>query len=239
VVGLVSNEQKLSISDVRFNQSTAAPVVTQKIGCTKQQVRVDNEIGARPAHAFRMKQGDGALSSVIGPRGFQGGFKPYENITAIRIGIFDNTERLILAKGKQAAIAWTHDQAVQIILNRKNAMEVTKDRQAEAIYTVSEPNGEPKLRIIKIASTPDALPGEDVWFTIRFDNVGTQTIGNVTIVDSLNTRLEFVEGSAQCSRNATFSTQPNEGNSLVIRCELADSLEPSRGGLIRFRCKVR
>jgi len=239
VVGLVANEQKERLSDVYLNASLATPTLTQKIGATKQQVQAGNEISARPAQAFRMKQGDGAFSSVIGPRGFQNAYQAYENIAIIRDGVYKNAEKLILARSAQAAVAWTQGQAVQVILDLKGAMVAVQNEQAESVYMATVPPGNPKLRIIKLASTPDALPGEEVWFTIRFDNVGNQTIGNVTIIDSLSTRLEYVEGSAQCSREAKFSTQPNEGDSLVIRCELADPLESGRGGLLRFCCKVR
>ena len=223
----------------QLNTSLAAPTVIQKMGAAKQQVQLDDEISARPAHAFRMKQGDGALSSELGPRGFQNAFKPYENISIIRNGIYVNSERMMLARSHQAAVAWSHDQAVQMILDLKGAMAAVKDEQAGTVFTVTEPPGNPKLRIVKLASTPYALPGEEVWFTLRFDNVGNQTIGNVTIIDSLTTRLEYVEGSAQCSREAKFSTQPNEGESLVVRCELAKPLEAGSGGVIRFCCRVR
>ncbi|MGD0654848.1 MAG: DUF11 domain-containing protein [Thermoguttaceae bacterium] len=239
VVGLVANEQRNRLSDVYLNTSLAAPTVIQKIGAAKQQIQPGNEIGARPAQAFRMKQGDGALSSVIGPRGFQNAYKPYENLTVIRQGVYKNAERPLLARGHQSAVVWSHVQSVQVILDLKGAMAAVQDEQAESIFTVALPPGNPKLRIIKLASTPYALPGEEVWFTLRFDNVGNQTIGNVTIIDSLSTRLEYVEGSAQCSREAKFSTQPNEGDSLVVRCELANPLEVGRGGIIRFCCKVR
>ena len=108
-----------------------------------------------------------------------------------------------------------------------------------SVYTVSEPPGNPKLRVVKVASTPFAQPGEEVDFTIRFDNVGNQPIGNVTILDSLNTRLEYVADSAQCSVDAKFSTQPNEGDSVVVRCEVTNPLEAGKGGILRFRCRVR
>ncbi len=202
VVGLVLNEQRDRLSDVYLNASLAAPTVIQKIGAAKQQVQLGDEISARPAHAFRMKQGDGALSSVIGPRGFQNAFKPYENILVIRQGIYENAERPLLARSHQAAVAWSHEQAVQVILDLRGAMAAVKDEQVETVFTAAVPPGNPKLRIIKLASTPYALPGEEVWFTLRFDNVGNQTIGNVTIIDSLSTRLEYVEGTAQCSREA-------------------------------------
>ena len=144
-----------------------------------------------------------------------------------------------LARGARAAIAWTHNQAVQVILDRKGAMAAVQNEQTESIFVATVPPGKPKLRIIKVASTPYAQPGEEVWFTIRFDNVGNQTIGNVTIIDSLSPRLQYQEGSAQCSRQAEFSTKPNEGDSLAVRCEISESLAPGKGGVLRFCCKVR
>ena len=84
-----------------------------------------------------------------------------------------------------------------------------------------------------------AEPGDEVSFTVRFDNVGNQPIGSVQIVDSLTTRLEYVPGSAQCSLAARFSTQPNEGDSLIVRCVLSEPLPPGKGGVFRFRCIVR
>ena len=110
--------------------------------------------------------------------------------------------------------------------------------EAESLHVYSLA-GKPRLRVCKIASRHEARPGEDVEFTIRFDNVGDQVIGNVTVIDNLTTRLEYVPDSAQCSLKAQFSTQPNEGGSLVIRCEITDPLKPGTGGVIRFRCRVR
>jgi uncharacterized repeat protein (TIGR01451 family) len=92
---------------------------------------------------------------------------------------------------------------------------------------------------VKVASQKDALPGEEVEFTIRFDNIGTQPVGNVTIVDNLTIRLEYVPDSAQCSVEAAFFTQDNQSDSLVLRWELAEPLQPGQGGIIRFKCQVR
>jgi uncharacterized repeat protein (TIGR01451 family) len=93
--------------------------------------------------------------------------------------------------------------------------------------------------VIKVASTNVALPGEIVDFTIRFDNIGDQKIGNVTLIDNLTTRLEYVEGTAQASRKAEFFTEVNEQDSLVLRWEFAEPLGPGEGGLVRFHCRVR
>jgi uncharacterized repeat protein (TIGR01451 family) len=239
IVGLVANEQRAKLSDVYLTASLAKPTLTQKVGAAKQQVQTGSEVSARPAQAFRMRQGDGALSSVIGPYGFQDAFKPYENLAIIRQGAYENAEKALLARGIQAAIAWQHTQAVQVILDKKGAMALAQNQQSDTIFVATVPPGKPKLRIVKVASTPYAQPGDLVWFTIRFDNVGNQKIGNVTIIDSLSPRLEYLEGSAQCSRAAQFSTKPNAADSLVVRCEITDPLEPGQGGLVRFCCKVR
>ena len=50
-----------------------------------------------------------------------------------------------------------------------------------------------------------AQPGEEVEFTLRFDNVGDRVIGNVTIIDSLTTRLEYVDGTPEVARSRPSS----------------------------------
>ena len=118
-------------------------------------------------------------------------------------------------------------------------MGATANQTSPSVYTVAPPPGDPKLRVVKVASTQFAEPGDEVAFTIRFDNIGNQTIGNVTIIDNLSPRLEYVADSAQCSLAAEFFTEPNDGDSLVVRCEVSDPLEPGAGGVVRFRCRVR
>jgi len=92
---------------------------------------------------------------------------------------------------------------------------------------------------VKLASTGHALPGEEVTFTLRFDNIGDQVIGNVTIVDNLTTRLEYVPDSARSSVEAKFSTEANDVGSLVLRWEIKAPVEPGAGGVLTFCCKVR
>ncbi len=239
VVGLMANEERQCIGGVHMPTKLNAPTTLQVVADAKQNVQAGDEIGARPPVALRSKQGKDVMSTAIGPRAFQDAFKPYENLAIIRQGVFEAAEMPFLARGANAAIAWSHTQAVQIILDRKGAMAEVKYDHSQSVYTVTAPPGNPRLRVVKVASTPFAQPGDEVDFTVRFDNIGNQPIGNVTIIDSLNTRLEYVAGSAQCSVEAQFFTQPNEGGSAVVRCEVADPLEPGHGGVLRFRCRVR
>jgi uncharacterized repeat protein (TIGR01451 family) len=167
-----------------------------------------------------------------------GGLAMYENLRVIRQGIFEESEKARLMQAIDAAIVWSHDQAVQVVLDGRQAVSVTSDQKAQVTYRVDEPE-HPCLRIIKIASTKAAKPGDIVEFTIRFDNLGDQTIKRVVLMDSLTTRLEYVAGTSKSSRAADFSTEENEGDSLVLRWEFVDPLPVGQGGLVRFHCRVR
>jgi uncharacterized repeat protein (TIGR01451 family) len=239
VVGASENDQMLATTGVHLPVRLVGSTDIAMTGSTKQNLQTVRQIGERSASVVRTHQGDGAVSTAIGPAGFDNGFKPYENLAVIRTGTFEATERAWLARGATAAITWIGDQAIQVILDRRAAGAVVSDQKTDTLYSVDEPPANPRLRVIKVASTPFAEVGDTVDFTIRFDNVGNQVIGNVVVLDSLTTRLEYVPNSAQCSLPAGFSTGQNEGGSLVLRWEIAQPLEPGKGGVLRFTCRVR
>jgi uncharacterized repeat protein (TIGR01451 family) len=181
----------------------------------------------------------GPFSSVVRLDAVQDALAPYENFNVMRAGIVQQNEKPYLAKSIQAAIAWTDNQSVEVLVDQQSANEVVRDSSAEAVYTYEDLPGCPMLRVIKVASTQAAAPGDSVDFTIRFDNLGTDPVGNVTIIDSLTTRLEYVPGSAQSSVTADFSTAANNAGSLVLRWEVTNPLRPGEGGVVRFRAQVR
>ena len=129
-------------------------------------------------------------------------------------------------------------QAAQVLFGVKQAHAEVGVKQAGIIYQSDGPEN-PKLRLIKLASRGDAALGEEVEFTLRYDNVGDQVIGNVTIVDNLSTRLEYVPETAKSSVDADFVTQSNDEGSLILRWEIKDEVKPGEGGILQFRVKVR
>jgi len=219
------------VRPTRFEDRAFAATSTQPL----QPV---GQAGLDAASTYRGRQQGGGLDNVEMLAGFQRGFMPYENFQLIREGIFEQAEKARLAVQIQNAVSWSKDQQVQVMLSGEKAISVALDVSAGTVYRIEEKQGH-KLRLIKIASTDTAKPGETVDFTLRFDNVGAETIGRVTILDNLSTRLEYVPETAQSSLDAAFSTQPNEGGSQVLRWDLVEPLEPGDGGLIRFGCKVR
>ena len=156
----------------------------------------------------------------------------------VKLGRFDQSEKARLAESIEAALAWTSKQAAQDVVDAEMAVEATGDvLPGEAFRYESSPK--PKLRVIKLASKREALPGDIIDFTIRFDNIGNEVVGNVTVIDNLTTRLEYVPDSAQCSLPAEFKPVVNEGDSLILRWEITDPLARAHGGIIRFKCRVR
>jgi len=218
----------------------ASPTETQFTASSKQNIQSDAEIGRKLAGIYRSRQGDGALSTTNKAKGYaQGILLPFENPHVTRLGQLDMAEMAHLAVAVEAARAWSNAEDPRVIIDQQAATADTAHQALEMVYTVKEPPANPKLRLIKMASTPYAEPGDEVSFTLRFDNVGNEVIGNVTILDSLSGRLEYIPDSARCSVDARFATERNDADSLVIRCELANPLAPGQGGVIRFRCLVR
>ncbi len=95
------------------------------------------------------------------------------------------------------------------------------------------------LLLQKWSDRCDAEIGDEVLFTLKFSNQGGRPITDVAVSDSLTTRLEYVPGSAQASRNAVFTTGPNESGSLALRWQINGVLQPGESGVVRFKCRVR
>lgn len=175
---------------------------------------------------------DRRVAAVIGT------LAPYANLEVVRSGEYVGEDRVKLARSSLHAITWTSNQAAQVTFDSRKAQAEVSVQTPGTIYHLLAPNN-PRLRLLKLASRGAALPGEEVEFTLRFDNVGDRVIANVTIVDNLTTRLEYVPDSQQSSLRSNFTTEPNDGDSLVLRWELVEPIEPGQGGVLQFRAKVR
>lgn len=239
ITRIAGNEQAEPVQGLENPERIARNEETTIATTSLQRVKLEQQDGARLPGEFRMRMQDGALSRAQVVTAFDDAFMPYENITVLRTGTMAANEKAMLAAAVQAAITWTSDQAVQVEIDHQAAQAVTGDRKAQATFTYDDLRNNPKLRLIKVASTNTARPGETVDFTLRYDNMGDQVLGNIVIVDNLTTRLEYVPDSAQSSRDASFSVAPNEGDSLVLRWEIDKPIEPGDGGILRFRCVVR
>jgi len=196
------------------------------------------QVGLKPVNIYEQRDIGTLLEKTFIPATAIADLMPHEDFEIMRNGRVLAAEKPRLANALAAAFAWTGKEGVQVVLDGKLPVEASNNVAVEQLY-VYDLAGKPALRIVKTASKQYAKPGEIIDFTLRFDNMGTQVIGNVTIIDSLTTRLEYVEGSVQSSVAADFFTQENEGESLQLRWEVVDPLKVGGGGVIRFQARVR
>lgn len=172
-------------------------------------------------------------------RGARSSFKGFEDLALMRTGRFSNAETARLRLGMQAATVWEDDLGLQVATKKISPIIVRDIATVQQLVHVESEDGQAILSVTKIASRIAARPGEFVDFTIRFDNLSAKKIGNVTIMDNLTSRLEYVEDSAECSLTADFVNSVNDGGSLLLRWEITEPIEAHQGGIIRFRCRVR
>lgn len=160
-------------------------------------------------------------------------------VSVIEQAELSGSQKAMLAKGRQAALTWGGVEGVQVVADFQSAMVVFDVEKADEIVESHSPFQRPKLQVVKLASQDAAQQGDVIDFVLRFKNVGDQTIGNVTLLDNLPDRLEFVAGSASCDLACQFYTQDNEQGSVILRWDIEKPLPVNAGGVIRFSCRVR
>lgn len=206
---------------------------------TKQHLALNRFEGASRASGFKDQTRGVVSDNVIHLFGIRNTFEPFENLNLIKFGKFSKSESARLGLGIQSALAWESNLGLQISVKNARPIQVKDVAAVEELVKVETEDGDAILRVTKIASKIAARAGDEVDFTIRFDNLSGKRIGNVTIMDNLTRRLEYVPDSAECSLSANFITERNEANSQLLRWEITDPLGPNKGGIIRFKCRVR
>jgi uncharacterized repeat protein (TIGR01451 family) len=238
VVQVVAHEQPVFVNQALEEQSPMKARKALPPISARQRKVLAVDLGQRPANLFRQRQQAGGLENLQAAADVFTSIGPYANLTIIRAGEVSDAEKPRLERSLQSAKTLTGVQAPQVLFDVKQAQAEVGVRQPGLIYQTSGPTS-PQLRLLKLASCGQALPGDEIEFTLRYDNIGDQTIKNVTIADNLTTRFEYIPGTAKSSVNADFITEENSVGSLVLRWEIKPPVKPGEGGVLRFKVKVR
>jgi uncharacterized repeat protein (TIGR01451 family) len=226
------------IGEVADNSRLALADRSQPVASSLQRHAALINLAKMPPILFRQRQQAGEIENLQAMMEIYDSLAAYSNLQLIRLGQVDNREEALVRRSALAAIVWAGDQAPQVEFDNRAAQAEMGIRQAGVIYQTNGPES-PRLRLVKLASTGFAQLGEEIEFTLRYDNTGDQQIGNVTIVDNLATRLEYVPGSARSTADATFVATPNTGGSTMLRWEIQAPLDAGQGGILQFRARVR
>ena len=237
--GIMVSHQNEQFANVANEEGMLKERYADRPTTSTQQYQLRGTQSAKSSSMFRDQTRGLPVVNHVTAHEFQGALKLYEDFQIVKLGRMKNNESLRLNIGIQAAQEWDHFATTQAIVEHKSTNVAKRIQNAQELKTFKPQPGSSRIRIVKLASKSEAQPGDIVEFTLRFDNVGTKKVGNVTIIDNLTTRLELVPDSATCDLKHNFLTQTNEKDSLLLRWEIVDPMEPGQGGVIRFQCRVR
>lgn len=238
IVGPRLDDHFTEAVDVTRPASALQHSVGEPVNHVKQPLLAERLRRSQPPTIYRERIRDEEFVGDRLPYEDIGDLLPFENLQIVKTGRFDATQAPALQKGVAAAQGWSEYAEVQVILDPQLPIVQATYDPVQLTYQVDE-EGEPRLRLCKLASTCAAQPGEIVHFTIRYDNNGTEPLPHVTILDHLTVRLEYVADSQRTSLNADFAANEGENGSTVLRWELQETLAPGKGGVIRFQARVR
>lgn len=159
------------------------------------------------------------------------------NLSVVRSEVLIGVDTPALQRLSQAAVVWSVDQEVAVVVNGQAPETITRDRAVRELVVYECQGG--RLRICKCADVCDGQPGDTVTFFLRVDNVGDEPLRDIVLTDRLTNRLSYVEGSQKSSVAAEFEIEENGSESLRLTWKLSDELKPCEGATIEFKCKVR
>ena len=163
----------------------------------------------------------------------------HQTLAFVRTGKLDDTESLKLNKGIQAASIWTREQFPVIAAKSDAAMEGHYEEASATITAIDEKEEAENLRIVKLADKQTATTGDEIQFTIRYDNLGGMEVHHIRIVDNLTPRLAYVDDSATSDRAGRLLLQDNGEGSQVLVWEIDEPLQGKTGGVVTFKARVR
>ena len=160
------------------------------------------------------------------------------NLRSDQVADLTEDQRVDLQRFSAAAITYTLDQEVEVGIGDVFAATARRTQAAEA-FTLYEFPEDGRLEVLKLVDKLDALPGDNLTFTITVRNVGDSPVHAVTIADNLVTRLAYIDGSQTSTAQAAFEMLPNTAGSSRLRWLLDEPLGVGDSATVTFRCKVR
>lgn len=192
----------------------------------------------RGPDAMRARDRGVPVENVLQPVLAEDALALLSGMSIVTRGTLQENERALIERHALAATIWSVDLEVAAVVAGQAAAAVTRDQAARELVVYDLP-GDGRLRVVKLADRSDALPGEIVSFILRIDNVGDSPLHDIVLTDSLTTRLQYVPESQTSTRDAEFSAEENEGQSLRLTWKFNGELKVGEGATVEFKCRVR
>jgi uncharacterized repeat protein (TIGR01451 family) len=149
------------------------------------------------------------------------------------------SDKVRIARERQAAIAWTRQEYPVIAASLQGAQQVVVKFVTNELVGVEDRRKPGRLEIVKLADKQIAKPGEIVNFRIEYENIGDRELTEVRVIDNLTPRLEYVVETAVSTRPSTLEVTDNGEGSVVLTWSLKEPLRGKTKGAVTFKARVR
>jgi uncharacterized repeat protein (TIGR01451 family) len=165
----------------------------------------------------------------------------FEDLNFFQSGTLEQGDIARLNLGIRAALVWSREQYPIIQGKIEKAETGISEIHSSVLVVVDDQRSDKpsQLRVVKVADKDAAEPGDVITFTIRYDNLGPNTVEAVRIVDNLTPRLAYLDDSATSDRAGRLVVEDNGEGGLVLTWEFTNPLEPHIGGVVTFQTLVR
>ncbi|MCS7466524.1 DUF11 domain-containing protein [Stieleria sp. ICT_E10.1] len=238
VSGAVAGEKAVGL------RGTFQPVGPSGIGLTQPSLVVGESLElaradvARRVDAMRDRNRGVPVEGIVQPLLAEDALEILATLDAVSLNRLDESQIAILKQGAVAAQSWMIRDAVEVMIESITPPVLTRDAKVEGFVRYDFPDAG-RLEIMKVADKAHAQQGDEVSFAIHVRNVGDSAVSHIEIADSLVGRLEYLEDSQHCDRQAEFTTKGNAAGSVRMQWTLADPLAVGETATIEFKCRVR
>ena len=157
-------------------------------------------------------------------------------------GSMERHEGFVLQQQIQNAMAWTRDQYPVLTASTTNANQIKATfKVQQTIGLEDERKTKGNIHVVKLADHEMAQTGDTITFTIRFENTGDFDVYDVSIVDNLTPRLEYLSGTASIDAQhpGEVLVEDNGEGSSILTFTLDQPLKGHDRGEITFEARVR
>lgn len=157
-------------------------------------------------------------------------------------GAMQRNQAFVLQQQIQNAMAWTRDQYPVLTASTVTASKIKATLKVQQTIGVEdERKTKGQIHVVKLADRDMAQSGDTITFTIRFQNTGDFDVYDVSIVDNLTPRLDYVPGTAKIDGDhpGEVVIEDNGEGSKILTFNLDNALKGHDAGKITFEARVR
>ncbi len=157
-------------------------------------------------------------------------------------GAMQRNQAFVLQQQIQNAIAWTRDEYPVLTASTVSASKIKATLKVQqTIGLEDERKAKGEIHVVKLADHDMAQSGDTITFTIRFQNTGDFDVYDVSIVDNLTPRLNYLPGTAKIDGDhpGEVVIEDNGEGSKILTFNLDNALKGHDEGEITFEARVR